>query len=397
MTDSKTPILGPVLGIESSCDETGVAVYQAGRGLLAHALYSQIELHAQYGGVVPELAGRDHIRKLLPLLRQTLAEGGLKTSDLAAVAYTAGPGLIGALLVGAAAARALAWALEIPAIAVHHMEGHLLAPLLEDVDALNGIIHDPSAHAGSGTGPDPASTQQAREAGARLLRGGPSMARAAPGTEPLAPPFVALLVSGGHSLLVGVEKIGSYQILGDTLDDAAGEAFDKTAKLMGLPYPGGPELARIAVNGNPKAFRFSRPMTDRPGLDMSFSGLKTQVLMAWRDSDHSEATRADIARGFEEAIVETLAIKCRRALKQTGYKRLVVSGGVGANKRLRAQLAVAGQAEGFQTYFPRLAFCTDNGAMIALVGSIRLAAGQVTGAEIRVQPRWDLQTLPAVA
>jgi N6-L-threonylcarbamoyladenine synthase len=352
MTDSKTPILGPVLGIESSCDETGVAIYQAGRGLLAHALYSQIELHAQYGGVVPELAGRDHIRKLLPLLRQTLAEGGLKTSDLAAVAYTAGPGLIGALLVGAAAARSLAWALEIPAIAVHHMEGHLLAPLLEEP---------------------------------------------APGTEPLAPPFVALLVSGGHSLLVGVEKIGSYQILGDTLDDAAGVAFDKTAKLMGLPYPGGPELARIAVNGNPKAFRFSRPMTDRPGLDMSFSGLKTQVLMAWRDSDHSEATRADIARGFEEAIVETLAIKCRRALKQTGYKRLVVSGGVGANKRLRAQLAVAGQAEGFQTYFPRLAFCTDNGAMIALVGSIRLAAGQVTGAEIRVQPRWDLQTLPAVA
>lgn len=352
MDNSKPPVAGPVLGIESSCDETGVAVYQTGRGLLAHRLYSQIKLHAQYGGVVPELASRDHVRKLLPLLRQTLEEGGLAISDLSAVAYTAGPGLIGALLVGASVARSLAWALDIPAIAIHHMEGHLLAPLLEEP---------------------------------------------APGAEPLAPPFVALLVSGGHSLLVGVEKIGSYTILGDTLDDAAGEAFDKTAKLMGLPYPGGPELARIAVDGDPRAFHFSRPMTDRPGLDFSFSGLKTQVLMAWQASDHSEATRANIARGFEEAIVETLAIKCRRALRQTGYGKLVVSGGVGANQRLRAQLAAAGQHEGFRTYFPRLAFCTDNGAMIALAGSIRLAAGQATGPEIRVQPRWDLQSLPQVA
>lgn len=352
MTDSKAPVTGPVLGIESSCDETGVAVYAARRGLLAHALYSQIALHAEYGGVVPELASRDHVRKLLPLLRQTLADGGLKVSDLAAVAYTAGPGLIGALLVGASVARSLAWALEVPAIAIHHMEGHLLAPLLEEP---------------------------------------------APGTEPLAPPFVALLVSGGHSLLVGVEKIGSYAILGDTLDDAAGEAFDKTAKLMGLPYPGGPALAKIALDGDPRAFRFTRPMTDRPGLDFSFSGLKTQVLMAWRDSNHAESTRADIARGFEEAIVETLAIKCARALAQTGYRRLVVSGGVGANRRLRAQLAAAGQRGGFQTYFPRLAFCTDNGAMIALAGSIRLAAGQTTGPEIRVRPRWDLASLPEVA
>jgi N6-L-threonylcarbamoyladenine synthase len=352
MTNSKGPALGPVLGIESSCDETGVAVYRPGRGLLAHALYSQIALHAEYGGVVPELASRDHVRKLLPLLRQTLAEGGLAISDLAAVAYTAGPGLIGALLVGASVARSLAWALEVPAIGVHHMEGHLLAPLLEE----------PAA-----------------------------------GTEPLAPPFVALLVSGGHSLLVGVEKIGSYTILGDTLDDAAGEAFDKTAKLMGLPYPGGPALAKLAETGDPRAFHFSRPMTDRPGLDMSFSGLKTQVLLAWRDSDKAPATKADIARGFEEAIVETLAIKCRRALAQTGYTRLVVSGGVGANQRLRAQLAAAGQNEGFHTYFPRLAFCTDNGAMIALAGSIRLAAGQHSGPEIRVQPRWDLQALPQVA
>src|SRR6185437_15354471 len=229
MTNSKPPAPGPVLGIESSCDETGVAVYAPGRGLLAHALYSQIALHARYGGVVPELASRDHVRKLLPLLRQTLADAGLGVRDLGEVAYTAGPGLIGALLVGAAVARSLAWALEIPAIEVHHMEEHLLAPLLEE----------------------PAS-----------------------GIEPLAPPFVALLVSGGHSMLVGVEKVGSYTILGDTLDDAAGEAFDKTAKLMGLPYPGGPALAQIAEGGNPAAFAFSRPMTDRPGLDMSFSGLK---------------------------------------------------------------------------------------------------------------------------
>ena len=343
---------GPVLGIESSCDETGVAVYGPGRGLLAHALYSQIALHAEYGGVVPELASRDHVRKLLPLLRQTLAEAGLKVSDLAAVAYTAGPGLIGALLVGASVARSLAWALEVPAIGVHHMEGHLLAPLLEEP---------------------------------------------APGTEPLAPPFVALLVSGGHSMLVGVEKIGKYAILGDTLDDAAGEAFDKTAKLMGLPYPGGPALARIAETGDSKAFHFSRPMTDRPGLDFSFSGLKTQVLMAWQGSNRTEITKANVARGFEEAIVETLAIKCRRALAQTGYKRLVISGGVGANKRLRTQLAEAGRHEGFQTYFPRLAFCTDNGAMIALAGSIRLAAGQTTGPEIRVLPRWNLESLPEVA
>ena len=347
MIDSKTP----VLGVESSCDETGVAVYAPEGGLLAHALYSQVALHAEYGGVVPELASRDHVRKLLPLLRQTLADAGLGVRDLGAVAYTAGPGLIGALLVGAAVARSLAWALEIPAIEVHHMEGHLLAPLLEE----------------------PAS-----------------------GIEPLAPPFVALLVSGGHSMLVGVEKVGSYTILGDTLDDAAGEAFDKTAKLMGLPYPGGPALAKVAEGGHPGAFAFSRPMTDRPGLDMSFSGLKTQVLLAWRNSDQADATRADVARGFEEAIVETLAIKCRRALAQTGYQRLVVSGGVGANKRLRAKLAEAGQREGFQTYFPRLAFCTDNGAMIALAGSIRLAAGQHAGPEIQVRPRWDLQSLPGL-
>ena len=242
-----------VLGIETSCDETGVAVYDTDRGLRAHALYSQVALHAEYGGVVPELASRDHVRKLLPLVRQVLAEAGLAPADLDGVAYTAGPGLVGALMVGAAAGRALAWALDVPAVGVHHMEGHLLAPLLED--------------------------------------------------PTLRPPFVALLVSGGHTQLVEVAGIGDYRLLGETLDDAAGEAFDKTAKLMGLPYPGGPELARLAESGTPGAFRFSRPMTDRPGLDFSFSGLKTQVLLAWQASDRSDAVRADIARGFEDAVV----------------------------------------------------------------------------------------------
>jgi N6-L-threonylcarbamoyladenine synthase len=352
MSGSKPWHPGPVLGIESSCDETGVAVYAPGRGLLAHALYSQVALHAEYGGVVPELASRDHVRKLLPLLRQTLADAGLEVSALSAVAYTAGPGLIGALLVGAAMARSLAWALEVPAIGIHHMEGHLLAPLLEEP---------------------------------------------APDAEPLAPPFVALLVSGGHSMLIEVAGIGRYTLLGDTLDDAAGEAFDKTAKLMGLPYPGGPALARLAEQGRAGAFRFSRPMTDRPGLDFSFSGLKTQVLLAWQASDRSEQTKADVARAFEEAIVETLAIKCRRALVQSGARRLVIAGGVGANRRLRAELADAGAREGFSVHFPRLEFCTDNGAMIALAGALRLAAGQHETPAIAVRPRWDLASLPPVA
>ncbi len=336
----------PVLGIESSCDETGVAVYQPGRGLLAHALYSQVDLHAKYGGVVPELASRDHVRKLLPLIRQTLDEAGLTPADLGGVAYTAGPGLVGALLVGASVARALAWGLDIPAIGVHHMEGHLLAPLLE---------------------PDPPE-----------------------------PPFVALLVSGGHSMLIEVTAIGRYRLLGDTLDDAAGEAFDKTAKLMGLPYPGGPALAREAQKGRADVFHFSRPMVNRPGMDMSFSGLKTQVLLAWQKSDQSEQTRADVARAFEEAIVDTLVIKCRRALEATGIERLVVAGGVGANRHLRQQLAEAGDQDGFSVHFPRLEFCTDNGAMIALAGAIRLAAGQHGDATIEVRPRWSLEDLPAL-
>jgi N6-L-threonylcarbamoyladenine synthase len=344
------PAHRPVLGIESSCDETGVAILRwqpdaPGAGLLAHTLYSQIKLHADYGGVVPELASRDHVRKLLPLIREALAQAGLGVRDLGGVAYTAGPGLVGALLVGASVGRALAWALDVPAVAVHHMEGHLLAPLLEQ--------------------------------------------------DPPQPPFVALLVSGGHSLLVEVKAIGQYTILGDTLDDAAGEAFDKTAKLMGLPYPGGPALAKLAEQGRPGVFRFSRPMTDRPGLDFSFSGLKTQVLLAWQKSDQSEQTRADVARAFEEAIVETLLIKCRRALEATGTRRLVIAGGVGANRRLRADLAAAGEKDGFRTYFPRLQFCTDNGAMIALAGAIRLASGQQQDETVQVRPRWDLQTLPA--
>ena len=286
------------------------------------------------------------MRKLLPLVRQTLAEAGLAVGDLDGVAYTAGPGLVGALLVGAGVARALAWGLGVPAIGVHHMEGHLLAPLLEDPD--------------------------------------------------LKPPFVALLVSGGHTQLVAVDGIGDYRLLGETLDDAAGEAFDKTAKLMGLPYPGGPQLAALAETGTPGAFRFSRPMTDRPGLDFSFSGLKTQVLLAWRDSDQSAGTRADIARGFEDAVVDTLAIKCERALDAAGCDTLVIAGGVGANTRLRARLQAMAAGRGGRACFPRPALCTDNGAMIAFAGALRLAAGQRDDASVRVVPRWDMATLPAV-
>jgi len=337
---------GPVLGIETSCDETGVAVFDPARALLAHTLYSQIAMHNDYGGVVPELASRDHVRKLLPLIRETLREAGMSTRDLGGVAYTAGPGLVGALLVGAACARALAWALELPAIGVHHMEGHLLAPLLE---------------------PDPPQ-----------------------------PPFVALLVSGGHSMLVEVAGIGRYRLLGDTLDDAAGEAFDKTAKLMGLPYPGGPALAKLAESGKPGRFKFARPMTDRPGLDFSFSGLKTQVLLAYQAHAEDATAKADVARAFEDAIVDTLLIKCRRALEETGDTRLVIAGGVGANRKLRAQLADAAQREGFRVYFPRLEFCTDNGAMIALAGALRLQAGLHDDMAIKVQPRWDLESLQAL-
>lgn len=329
-----------VLGLETSCDETGVALYDSQRGLLAHALHSQIALHADYGGVVPELASRDHIRKTLPLLDAVCRRAAINPSQIEGVAYTRGPGLIGALLVGAAIGRSLAWTWQVPAIGVHHMEGHLLAPMLE---------------------PDP-----------------PAF------------PFVALLVSGGHSLLVDVQEVGYYRILGESVDDAAGEAFDKTAKLLGLPYPGGPALAKLAEQGDPARFIFPRPMTDRPGCDFSFSGLKTAAINTWRMLEPTPQNRADVARAFEEAVVETLAIKCRRALKATRLKRLVVAGGVGANHRLRERLRALTAELGGQTYYPRLEFCTDNGAMIAYAGWQRLMAGQRDEAEMEVMPRWPL-------
>ena len=335
-----------ILGIETSCDETGVALYDSERGLLAHALHSQIALHAEYGGVVPELASRDHVRKTLPLLREICRQAGIEPRQVEGVAYTRGPGLIGALLVGAAIGRGLAWTWNVPAIGVHHMEGHLLAPMLE---------------------PDP-----------------PEF------------PLVALLVSGGHSLLVEVGDVGQYRILGESVDDAAGEAFDKTAKLLGLPYPGGPALAKLAEQGDPRRFTFPRPMTDRPGCDFSFSGLKTAAINTWRKLEPTAENRADVARAFEEAVVETLAIKCRRALRATGLKRLVVAGGVGANRRLRERLRELAAELGGQVHYPRLEFCTDNGAMIAYAGWRRLAAGQREDAAIEVMPRWPLDSLTAV-
>jgi N6-L-threonylcarbamoyladenine synthase len=336
-----------VLGIETSCDETGVAVYDgAGGGLLAHALHSQVDLHARYGGVVPELASRDHIRKLLPLIDKVLKDSGISSGRPDGVAYTAGPGLIGALLVGALTARSLAWGWSVPSVAVHHMEGHLLAPMLE--------------------------------------------------AEPPAFPFVALLVSGGHTLLVEVDGVGRYRVLGDSVDDAVGEAFDKTAKLLGLPYPGGPALAELARQGDPGHYRFPRPMTDRPGLDFSFSGLKTFALNTWRESPQGDRERADIARAFEEAVVDTLTIKCRRALAETGIDRLVVAGGVGANRRLRERLRDLLAREGGRVFYPRPEFCTDNGAMIACAGYQRLRAGCAEGLAVRVLPRWSLEELDAV-
>ena len=334
-----------VLGIETSCDETGVAIYASGRGLLAHALYSQIRLHAQYGGVVPELASRDHVRKLLPMIHQVMDEAGVEAGQIDGVAYTAGPGLVGALLVGAMTGRSLAWAWGVPAVAIHHMEGHLLAPMLEP--------------------------------------------------EPPGFPFLALLVSGGHTLLVEVSAVGHYRVLGDSLDDAVGEAFDKTAKLLGLAYPGGPLLAQLARQGNPERYTFPRPMTDRPGLDFSFSGLKTFAMNTWRESQQDDRDRADIARAFEEAVVDTLAIKCRRALEQTGITRLVVAGGVGANQRLRERLTSLMQREGGHAYYPRLEFCTDNGAMIAYAGYQRLQAGQSESLSVEARPRWSLDALEA--
>jgi len=340
-----------VLGIESSCDETAVAVYDADRGLLSHALHSQVKLHAEYGGVVPELASRDHVRYLLPLANQALVQAGVAKHELGGIAYTSGPGLIGALMVGASAGRALALTLNIPAVAVHHMEGHLLAPMLEH----------------------PAPTF----------------------------PFVALLVSGGHTLLAEVRGVGQYQILGESLDDAAGEAFDKTAKLLGLGYPGGPVLAKLAEQGHSGAYQFPRPMVDRPGLEFSFSGLKTFTLTSYqaaiKKGGDEQQIKADIALAFEEAVVDTLMIKCRRALQQTGINRLVVAGGVGANKRLRQVLKDMVTKQGGELFYPRIEFCTDNAAMIAYVGCLRLMAGETEPLAINVRARWPMAQLAALS
>jgi len=341
-----TPML--VLGLETSCDETGVALYDSEQGLLADALFSQIDLHRVYGGVVPELASRDHVKRMLPLIRQVLDEAGRDSSQIDAVAYTAGPGLVGALLVGASCAQAMAFAWGVPAIGVHHMEGHLLAPMLEE--------------------------------------------------RPPAFPFVALLVSGGHTQLVRVDGIGRYELLGESVDDAAGEAFDKTAKLMGLRYPGGPEIAALAERGTPGRFVFPRPMTDRPGLDFSFSGLKTSTLTTWQRcraaGDEGEQTRCDIALAFQQAVVDTLTIKCRRALQQTGLNTLVIAGGVSANQALRNSLeGMLAELKG-QVFYARPRFCTDNGAMIAYAGCQRLLAGQHEDLAIKVQARWPMESLP---
>ncbi|MDX1804231.1 MAG: tRNA (adenosine(37)-N6)-threonylcarbamoyltransferase complex transferase subunit TsaD [Alcanivorax sp.] len=339
-----------VLGIESSCDETGVAIYDTEAGLLGQALFSQIDMHARYGGVVPELASRDHVRRVLPLVREVMEQAGTRAAQLDGVAYTAGPGLAGALLVGAGVARSLAFGWDIPAVPVHHMEGHLLAPLLE--------------------------------------------------AQPPTFPFVALLVSGGHSLLLDARGLGDYTIIGESVDDAAGEAFDKAAKMMGLGYPGGPRISRLAELGDPGRFRFPRPMTDRPGLDMSFSGLKTFTLNTINDLGGREALseqdQADIARAFEDAAVDTLVIKCRRAVEQTGHPQLVMAGGVSANRALRERLAGQMQKRGVRVFYPAPQYCTDNGAMIAFAGALRLQAGERADLPIQVRPRWPLDELASL-
>lgn len=340
-----------VLGIETSCDETGVAIYDSELGLMADALYSQVELHAEFGGVVPELASRDHVSRLLPLIKEVLAKSGTGSGGIDAIAYTAGPGLIGALMVGAAVAKSLALAWKIPALGIHHMEGHMLAPMLE--------------------------------------------------AQPPDFPFVALLVSGGHTQLVDVSGIGRYQLLGESVDDAAGEAFDKTAKMLGLDYPGGPEIAKLATRGHEGKFVFPRPMVDRPGLDFSFSGLKTfarnTIAACSQEGDLQPQVQADIALAFETAVVETLVIKCKRALKQTGHRTLVIAGGVSANKRLRSGLQdMITKESGRQLFYARPEFCTDNGAMIAFAGCQRLLAGQSESLEIICRPRWPMDELTSV-
>lgn len=336
-----------ILGIESSCDETSFAIYNEHNGILANILYSQIKLHQPYGGVIPELAARDHIRALIPLLNQALAEAQLTRQDLHGIAFTAGPGLIGAVLTGAMFARTLALALEIPAIEIHHLEAHLLAPLLE--------AEKPSL------------------------------------------PFLALLVSGGHTQLIAVNRLGEYKIVGETLDDAAGEAFDKTAKLLGLPYPGGAPLAALAEKGVSGRFIFPRPMLNKPNLDFSFSGLKTAALTAIRSFPTlDEQTRADIAKGFEEAVIETLVVKTLKAAKSLGFSSIVIAGGVGANKLLRESLKNAAEKQNISVHYPRLSYCTDNGAMVAYAGYLRLKAGQASPLEVNVRSRWDITSLSTI-
>ncbi len=334
-----------VLGIETSCDETGIAIYDSNTGIIADVLHSQITLHAEYGGVVPELASRDHVRKIIPLINKALEQAQLTAKNIDGIAYTKGPGLLGALLVGSSVGRSLAYAWDIPAIGVHHMEGHLLAPMLEE--------------------------------------------------NPPCFPFVALLVSGGHTQLISVQGIGQYTLLGESVDDAAGEAFDKTAKMLGLSYPGGPALAKLAESGQPGRFKLPRPMTDRPGLDFSFSGLKTAALTAWKTSEQSTQTKADLAYAFQEAVVETIAIKCRRALEQTQMKTLVIAGGVSANTHLRQRLTELVQKYDANVYYPRPAFCTDNGAMIAYAGSQRLLAGEQQDLDFSATARWPIDSLHA--
>ncbi|MBI4005057.1 MAG: tRNA (adenosine(37)-N6)-threonylcarbamoyltransferase complex transferase subunit TsaD [Gammaproteobacteria bacterium] len=335
-----------VLGIETSCDETGIAIYDSDQGLLAHVLYSQVDMHECYGGVVPELASRDHVRRVIPLVKTVLSDAGLKGRDIDGIAYTAGPGLIGALLVGVAVGRSLAYAWGIPAVAIHHMEAHLLAPMLED--------------------------------------------------NPPMFPFIALLVSGGHTQLVEVKQPGDYRMLGESMDDAAGEAFDKTAKLLGLGYPGGPALAKLAEQGNPARFRFPRPMTDRPGMDFSFSGLKTYALNTITTEDNDPQIKADIARAFIDAVVDTLVIKSLRAMEETGLRTLVVAGGVSANRQLRHRLGELSRQIGALVYFPRPEFCTDNGAMIAYAGFLRLQAGQQESLSFTARSRWPMEELQRV-
>lgn len=335
-----------ILGIETSCDETGIAIYDEDKGIIAHQLYSQVAVHADYGGVVPELASRDHVRKTIPLIKAAFEQAGCTKDDIDAIAYTAGPGLVGALLVGTSIGRSLAYAWEKPAIEVHHMEGHLLAPMLED--------------------------------------------------EKPEFPFVALLVSGGHTMMVEVDNIGEYKILGESVDDAAGEAFDKTAKLLGLDYPGGPRLAKLAEKGNAGRFKFPRPMTNKPGLDFSFSGLKTFAANTIHDEGNDEQTQADIAHAFQEAVADTLVIKCRRALEHTGINQLVVAGGVSANTYLREQLKLLMDTREGKVFYPRPEFCTDNGAMIAFAGMQRLKAGQNSQLSIQAKPRWPLDTLASI-